>query len=98
MTIEIKATSLSDVPWQVIDSSAATMVNNVSVEDIKTLVEGDPVLSDAVKNGVLNSDQAATIAQKFNTGLASQGLSGQLTGADATNLLKSLGSSGLIDI
>ncbi len=97
MTIEVRATSLSDVPWHVIDGGVIQAVKNVPVADIAALVQNDPVLANAAKTGVINEADAAAITAKLNTGLAGSGLSGEMNVTDATNLVKSIGGSGFIN-
>lgn len=97
MTIEVQATSLSDVPIFVIDANIATPVKNVPVANIKQLVEDDDMLRNIAKTGVVTENDRAVITEKFNRGLVNSGLNGTLTSDQATALLKTMGTSGLID-
>lgn len=97
MTIEVQATSLSDVPIFVIDPNIAVAVKNVPVANIKQLVEGDDMLKNIAKTGVVTDADRAVITEKFNRGLVNSGLNGTLTADQATALIKTMGSTGLID-
>lgn len=97
MTIEVQATSLSDIPIFVIDPNIAAIAKNVPVGNIKQLVEDDDVLKAIAKSGVVTESDRAVITEKFNRGLAGSGLTGTLTADQATALIKTMGSTGLID-
>ena len=97
MTIEVQATSLSDVPIFVIDPNIAIPVKNVPIANIKQLVEDDDMLKNIAKTGVVTDNDRAIITEKLNRGLANSGLNGALTGDQATALIKTMGSTGLID-
>lgn len=97
MTIEVQATSLSDIPVFVIDPNITAVAKNVPVGDIKQLVEGDDVLKSIAKSGVVTDNDRAVITEKLNRGLINSGLNGTLTQDQATSLIKTMGSTGLID-
>lgn len=97
MTIEVQATSLSDVPIFVVDANVPSIVKNVPVGDIKSLVENDEVLKNIAKAGVVTENDRAIVTEKLNRGLANSGLSGTLTSEQASALMVTMGSTGLID-
>ena len=97
MTIEVTATSLSDIPIFVVDPDIAIPVKNVPIGDLKELVEKDDLLKNFAKTGIATDADRTIITEKLNRGLINSGLNGSLTGDQATSLMKSIGSTGLID-
>src|ERR1043165_5495272 len=52
MTIEIKTVSFSDVPLHVLDeANVLDQARNIPLADIEMVIENDPQLKNAVKNG-----------------------------------------------
>lgn len=95
MTIELTAVSLSDVPWHVVADDPPLLVQNVAVDDIRTIIDSDPELKAAAKSGTITDNQRTEIAQKFNAGLRQKGVAGELSADEAANVVKSAGAFGL---
>ncbi len=97
MTIELQAVSLSDVPFSVVDVQAPVAVKNVSMADLQAVVEADPTLKAAVKNGVIPQTDLQAVVQTLNTGLANKGLSGTISATDASALVQSINNIGFVN-
>lgn len=96
MTIEVQATSLSDVPIYVIDPNIVAVAKNVPVADAVTLIQNDDTLRNIAKTGVVNEADRQKVLQTMNAGLAGS-LSGEMSLDDAVGMINSVGNAGLIE-
>lgn len=95
MTVEVKAISLGDVPFRILDEAAPDFLRNVSVADMQKLIEDDDVVGNAARDGDIAEDKRAIFVSKLNSSLMGKGLTREITGVDATNVAKSLTSLGV---
>lgn len=95
MTVEVKATSLNDIPWGVIDTTAPPSIKNVPIADVQSLVEANPLVLAASQTGDVSEANKADFVLAINQSLAGKGLAGQIATSDAVNIAKSLKLAGL---
>ncbi len=95
MTVEVKATSLADVPWVVLDPQAPAAIKGVPIADVQQLLEANSLVLEASQTGDVSADKQADFVLAINQSLAGKGLSGQIATTDAVNIAKSLKTIGL---
>lgn len=96
MTVEVRATSLSDIPWSVFEPAAPELIRNVPVSEVEKLVNANAVVLAASQTGEVAADKQADFALTLNQTLAGKGLTREVAAADTINIAKSLKTVGLL--
>ncbi len=96
MTVEVKATSLNDIPWVVIDQTAPAAIRGVPIADVQQLLETNALVLEASRTGDVSEEKRAEFVVAINQSLGGKGLSGEIATADALAIAKSLKTIGLV--
>ncbi|MEP7380579.1 MAG: PASTA domain-containing protein [Gemmatimonadota bacterium] len=96
MTVEVKATSLNDIPWFVIDTTAPPALRGVPIADVQHLLETNALVLEASRTGDVSEEKRAEFVVAINQSLGGKGLSGEIATSDALAVAKSLKTIGLV--